>query len=189
LYVPEGWKDVRMRLARAVVFAVVCAVVSAAGHSYAGGAAVAPGVMAAGGLLALGLAYGLGGRERGPEVVLGATVGAQAVLHELFDLTAPGALAGHTHPGTGTGPGAGMVMVHLVIAVLTGWWLYRGESACWLMLRLAGRPRLVVPLLLRAVPAVEPVRPVYARTPPRPMHREPDTAPLRGPPARGPRTG
>lgn len=38
--------------------------------------------------------------------------------------------------------GLGMVLIHLVVGVLTGWWLYRGERALWLMLRLWGMPQL-----------------------------------------------
>ncbi|HUR04615.1 MAG TPA: MFS transporter [Nonomuraea sp.] len=170
-----------MRLARAIVFAVVCAAVSAAGHAFAGGGAVAPGVMVAGGLGALILAYVLSGRERGPEVVFGATVGTQASLHKLFELTAPG--TGHAHFAVG------MALVHLTIAVLTGWWLHRGESAFWLMLRLAGRPRLALPRPFRAIPAIAqaPVRPGPARAPLRPSItvRIATAEPRRGPPTRG----
>ncbi|MFD1535596.1 MFS transporter [Nonomuraea guangzhouensis] len=171
-----------MRLARAIVFAVVCAAVTAAGHAFAGGAAVAPGVMVTGGFGALALAYVLSGRERGPEVVLGATVGAQAALHKLFELTAPG--TGHAHFAVG------MALVHLTIAVLTGWWLHRGESAFWLMLRLSGRPRLALPRPFRAIPAIDPApsRPAPAwRAPLRPSitGRIATAEPRRGPPTRG----
>ncbi|MCA2226525.1 MFS transporter [Nonomuraea aurantiaca] len=170
-----------MRLARAMVFAVVCAAVTAAGHAFAGGAAVAPGVMVAGGLGALGLAYVLSGRERGPEVVLGATVGTQASLHKLFELTAPS--TGHAHFAVG------MVLVHLTIAVLTGWWLHRGESAFWLMLRLSGRPRLTLPRPFHPIPAIAAalVRPAPARAPLRTsITVQIATAePRRGPPTRG----
>lgn len=170
-----------MRLARAIVFAVVCAAVSAAGHAFAGGAAVAPGVMVAGGLGALVLAYVLSGRERGPEVVFGSTVGTQVSLHKLFELTAPG--TGHVHFAVG------MALVHLTIAVLTGWWLHRGESAFWLMLRLAGRPRLALPRPFRAIPVIAParVRPAPARAPLRPSITVliATAEPRRGPPTRG----
>ncbi|MEU7742689.1 hypothetical protein [Nonomuraea sp. NPDC049158] len=168
-----------MRFARALVFAVVCAAVTAAGHAFAGGAAVAPGVMVLGGLGALGLAYGLGGHERGPEVVFGATVGTQVALHQLFGVTTPS--SGHAHLTVG------MPLVHLTIAVLTGWWLHRGESAFWLMLRLAGRPRLALPRPLRPVPALAPIRRAPARAPLRPsITVQIATAePRRGPPTRG----
>lgn len=170
-----------MRLARAIVFAVVCAAVTAAGHAFAGGAAVAPGVMVAGGLGALVLAYGLGGRERGPEVVLGATVGTQVLLHQLFGVTAPS--SGHAHLTVG------MPLVHLTIAVLTGWWLHRGESAFWLMLRLSGRPPLALPRPFPAIPVIAPalVRPAPARAPLRPSItvRIATAEPRRGPPTRG----
>lgn len=135
-----------LRLARAIVFAVACVAVTAAGHALAGGAAIAPATLAAGGLLSLGPAWVLGGRERGPEVVLAATAAAQFALHELF-ATPMGA---HAHFGLG------MPLAHLTVALLTGWWLYRGESAFWLMLRLwlNGLPRL-----LPLAPLPTPVRP------------------------------
>jgi hypothetical protein len=176
-----------MRLARATVFAAACAAVSAAGHVLAGGAAIPPGVLAAGALGALALAYALNGRERGPHMVLGATIGAQLALHELFTRAAPGHLPmpphdampphGHFDPG--------MPLAHLAVAALTGWWLHRGESACWLMLRLWGAPGLPVPRRLRAVPCAAPARPTPPEEPPARWRTRliGAAAPLRGPPA------
>ncbi|MEV0235498.1 hypothetical protein [Nonomuraea sp. NPDC050786] len=137
-----------LRLARAVVFATVCGAVSAGGHALAGGGPVPFEVYLAGVLAALGLAYLIDGRERGPAAVLTAAIGTQMVLHQLFERLAPaaGAGAGHGHPAPG------MALVHLTVAALTAWWLHRGERALWLMIRLyAGPPPLI--RLLAAAPA------------------------------------
>ncbi|SDI42016.1 hypothetical protein [Nonomuraea jiangxiensis] len=125
-----------LRLSRAVVFAAVCGAVSAGGHALAGGGPVPFGVYLAGVLGAFGLACLIDGRERGPAAVLAATVGAQMVLHQLFERVAPGAAGdpGHAHPAFG------MALAHLTVAALTAWWLHRGERALWLVLRLYATP-------------------------------------------------
>ncbi|GLW99109.1 hypothetical protein [Microtetraspora sp. NBRC 16547] len=170
-----------LRLPRAIVFAAVCVVVSAAGHAVAGGGSVPPDVMALGAVGTLALAYALNGRERGPEVVLTATIGAQILLHELFAWSAttmlstpvpsipmpstpmpavrivPGMAAIPAAPvvlsGAGHGGhlGVGMPLAHLVLAASTGWWLYRGERAVWLMLRLWNTAPFAVLRWIRAV--------------------------------------
>ncbi|MEV4474069.1 hypothetical protein [Nonomuraea sp. NPDC049504] len=174
-----------LRLARAVVFATVCGAVSVGGHALAGGGAVPFPVYLAAVLATLALAYLADGRERGPGAVLAATVGTQMLLHQLFDRLAPGEAAGHVHGH----PAAGMLLVHLTVAVLSAWWLHRGESALWLILRLYGTPFPAVRLLVTAV-AVPDARPPAWRP------ATPETAPLlgrlvsrtisrRGPPAGG----
>ncbi|RBQ19990.1 MFS transporter [Spongiactinospora rosea] len=181
------------RLARAAVFAVVCVMVSVGGHAFAGGGLVAPGMLAAGAAGAFALAWVLSGRERGLGVVLGATTAAQVVLHELFDRTpypadpppAPLIVPGEWHHY----PGAGMTAAHLVVALLTGWWLYRGESALWLMARLWGMPVPPVPgRFALAVPCPEagPVRRAVPSDTPAPFGALDVAAPIhrRGPPAR-----
>ncbi|MEU6783267.1 hypothetical protein ABZ912_29085 [Nonomuraea angiospora] len=138
-----------LRLVRAVVFATVCGAVSAGGHALAGGGLVPFEVYLAGVLAALGLAYLIDGRERGPVAVLVATVGTQMLLHQLFERLTPAAEAGPAHGH----PAPGMALVHLTMAALTAWWLHRGERALWLLIRLYGAPRLIVPLPAAAVPA------------------------------------
>ncbi|MEU0569223.1 MFS transporter [Nonomuraea sp. NPDC005983] len=143
------------RLARAAVFAAVCVVVSAGGHVLAGGAPVTVPTLFSALLTAFGLGFMLSGRERGPEVIIGVTAGAQLLLHELFTRSASASVmyADHAHGGT---PGVGMTVAHLVVAVVSGWWLHRGESAFWLMVRLWGLAPL--PKLRRLlVGAVEPL--------------------------------
>ncbi|MEU8205848.1 hypothetical protein [Streptosporangium sp. NPDC049046] len=150
-----------LRVPRAVVFATMCLVVSAGGHALAGGGLIPPHVAVLGALIAFCVAYALNGRERGVEVVLGATIGAQILLHELFNRAAPApqamSSAEHGHSGLG------MTMIHLAVALGTGWWLHRGESALWLMIRLYGGPRPLIRLLF-AVPA-EVASPVWRAVP------------------------
>ncbi|MEV0758380.1 hypothetical protein [Streptosporangium sp. NPDC050280] len=150
-----------LRVPRAVVFATMCLVVSAGGHALAGGGLIPPYLAVLGALIAFCVAYALNGRERGMEVVLGATIGTQIVLHELFSRAAP---ASHTmSPTEHDHSGPGMTVVHLVVALGTGWWLHRGESALWLMIRLYGGPRPLIRLLF-AVP-VEVTAPVWRAVP------------------------
>ncbi|MGW6502136.1 hypothetical protein [Nonomuraea angiospora] len=137
-----------LRLVRAVVFATVCGAVSAGGHALAGGGLVPFEVYLAGVLAALGLAYLIDGRERGPAAVLVATVSTQMLMHQLFERLTPAAEAGPAHGH----PAPGMALVHLTMAALTAWWLHRGESALWLMIRLYGVPQPIV-----ALPAAVPV--------------------------------
>ncbi|MDP9842370.1 hypothetical protein [Streptosporangium lutulentum] len=143
-----------LRVPRAVVFATLCVVVSAGGHVLAGGGPVPPRLVALGAAIAFCVAYALNGRERGADVVLAATVGAQILLHELFGRAAPAphltVAADHAHPGWG------MAAVHLVVALGTGWWLHRGESALWFMIRLYGGRMPVIRLRLACAAEVTP---------------------------------
>ena len=45
-----------------------------------------------------------------------------------------------------------MTLAHLVVALGTGWWLHRGESALWLMIRLYGGRVPLIRLLFAAPP-------------------------------------
>ncbi|MFE3454895.1 MFS transporter [Nonomuraea sp. NPDC059194] len=173
-----------LRLGRAAVFAVVCVLVTAGGHLFAGGAAVPAEALFAGGVGALGLAYGLNGRERGRAAVLGLTITAQAALHALFTWAAPGSDVdtGHGHLNVG------MLAVHLTAAWLTGWWLHRGESAFWLLVRLWGAAPLAVLrwLLTARNDFLSPVRHAVPAEAPAPCSPWELVAcfHLRGPPAR-----
>lgn len=175
------------RLARAAVFAAVCVVMSAGGHTLANGAPVAAQTLLAGAIAAFALGFSLNRYERGPEVVVTVTAGAQITLHELFTRSAPGSMAhaDQTHAGI---PGVGMFVAHLLVAVVTGWWLYRGESAVWLMLRLWGMaplPKLRRLLVGLVGPFTPPVRVVLVAAEAK-AYRSPDLARairLRGPPA------
>ncbi|MFB4195581.1 hypothetical protein [Streptomyces carpaticus] len=175
------------RTLRAAVFAALCVLLAAAGHSHAAGTPLPWWLPPAAWPVTGCAAWFLTGRERGVPVVLGATVTAQAALHAGFSVVmawsgpatgafghgAPGqppahaltlALehAGHTAhappaPGTGAGASAVMAAAHLGAALLSGLWLAFGERAVFRAAR-ALSAWLVAPLRL-------------LRRPPRPPHR------------------
>ncbi|MFI6317560.1 hypothetical protein ACIBG8_08570 [Nonomuraea sp. NPDC050556] len=153
--------DPAWRLVRATVFATVCIAASAGGHILAGGALASPGLLLLAAAGALALAYVIGGRPHSRGPVLGASVATQALLHELFSNGVPVAVgsAGHDHPGIS------MLTAHLTVAVMTGWWLHRGDSALWLLLHLLRRPSLPVLLRLTRIPSAGTPSPLPAAEP------------------------
>ncbi|WP_214414132.1 MFS transporter [Sphaerisporangium fuscum] len=169
-----------MRLARSAVFTVVCVALGMGAHRFAGGAA--PGVRTV--LVALAAVWTvsavLAGRERSPRAVMGLLVAGQVFLHQLLgasaEVAAPHAhLAGSVPPTHGVGVSAGMVLAHLTAALLTGWWLARGESAFWAVLHGAGA------YVTRRVAALLALLRRYAAPPPdlpRPRERR-DRRPVR----------
>ncbi|GAA2814081.1 hypothetical protein [Nonomuraea dietziae] len=125
-----------LRAIRATVFAVACVLVSAALHVLAGGAAVRPSTLAGAVALTWAGAFLLGRRQRGVGVLLAACFAAQYGMHHLFTAgaaTPPLAAPVHAH-GTS---GLGMLLVHVAIAVMSSWWLERGESSLATILHLA----------------------------------------------------
>lgn len=154
---PDMTTRAGFRLARAAIFAAVCVVTTALGHSMMGGTAPSAGTVTGAFAAATGGAWWLTGRERGATAVTGATIITQFVLHTLFTLThapspmgsAPGTggahgTAGmdhamhathamHTMPMSGAssahGWTTGMVLAHTLAALLCGLWLWRGEAA------------------------------------------------------------
>lgn len=145
-----------LRIARTAVFSAVCVVLAALAHAAGGGSVPAPGTAALGLGAVSVLALALGGRERHPLTVNLALAAAQAGLHELFaggtthgytgyvTVHLPGSPAGGTGlavdagmPGSGHGLAvdAGMLTAHLTATLVTGWWLARGETALWSLLR------------------------------------------------------
>lgn len=149
-----------LRFARSAAFAAVGVALAALAHTLAGGSGPAPGVFGLGfaGVLVLGLV--LSGRERSPATINVTLVGAQLALHYAFGAT-PAPAGGHEQ---GLGQDLGMLLAHLVATLITGWWLARGESALWSLLRGVGRR--FVPLTPVAVPSVRRAPHFYQRTVP-----------------------
>ncbi|MFD7455279.1 hypothetical protein [Kitasatospora sp. NPDC059827] len=91
-----------LRVLRALPFATVCLVLSAAGHVLASGDRLSPGVLLLGWVLVAAFAVLGARRERSARAIVGALLGGQAGLHLLFH--AAGAVAG-TGPAAGSGAG------------------------------------------------------------------------------------
>ncbi|MEV0349852.1 MFS transporter [Nonomuraea sp. NPDC050680] len=149
-----------LRLARSALFAAVCVTLAALAHWFADGTLPGPGHLALGAGLVTAGAAALAGRERAPVPIAVLLGSAQVLLHALFSWhAAPAPMPPGHRPATDIG----MVLCHLTATLVTGWWLARGETALWALLR-----RLAVRLLL-----VLPSCPVYPLTPPAPAYRSP----------------
>ncbi|MDH2429502.1 MFS transporter [Sphaerisporangium sp. TRM90804] len=144
-----------LRLVRASAFAVVCVTLAVLGHRVAGGAGP-PEWATTAGVAGVALAAAcMAGRERSPQTIIGSLAGAQVALHQLFDLSSGGGgsvLSLHPAHAEGLGAGIGMIVAHLTATLLTGWWLARGESALWSVLRRAGARAAVLLRRLLGVP-------------------------------------
>ncbi|MEU6718046.1 hypothetical protein ABZ897_41815 [Nonomuraea sp. NPDC046802] len=121
-----------LRAMRAAVFAAVCVLVSAALHGFAGGDPVRPDILLGASVLAWAGAYLLGGNQRGIGALLAACFAAQYGMHQLFSAgTATSVPADHEHD-----TGVGMFLVHAMTALISAWWLERGESTLAALLHL-----------------------------------------------------
>lgn len=155
-----AWHHVRvdvgrpvLRALRATVFAAACVPLSSVLHVLAGGGAIRPGFLAGATAMTWAGAYLLGARRRGLPALLGAAFGAQYGMHHLFTAGAeapPPVLAGHDHSS-----GLGMLLVHVALALMSAWWLERGESALASMVHLAVASLWAGLIVLAAAP-VEP---------------------------------
>lgn len=154
-----------LRLFRSAAFAVVCVALAVLGHRAGGGTAPTPPVLTLGFAAVFPPAAALAGRERRIGAIGGVLLAAQLGLHLLFAHTAPA--AGHpvaVHAGRAAacggpltgGPGIVMLIAHLWAALLTAWFLARGEAALWALVRLTGR------FVARAVPLLAPAGPADA---------------------------
>jgi hypothetical protein len=129
-----------VRSLRAAVFAVLCVLLAAGGHVLATGQAPSRWADAAGLVAVFAVGCPLGGRERSLSGIGGAMLVAQAGLHLGFEAARPrmamnmhGAyMASSTHALTPHATAA-----HVAAALLTTWWLRRGEAALWSLLRRA----------------------------------------------------
>ncbi|WP_248962774.1 MFS transporter [Sphaerisporangium perillae] len=130
-----------LRLARSAVFTVVCLTLASVAHWFAGGAAPAPQLLLSGGLVVMTITVALAGRERSPATVTGLLLAAQAFLHQLLGPAGTPGLPTHgpgladLPRGHGLSVSVGMLTAHLTAALLTGWWLSRGEAALWSVVR------------------------------------------------------
>ncbi|MEV4456192.1 MFS transporter [Microbispora sp. NPDC049633] len=123
------------RLARSAAFSAVCVILAVGAHRFAGGGGPTPAALLTGVLVVTAGAAVAAGRERSPQAIVGLLLGAQAFLHFLLEITASATEAGHPTWHGGLSAQTGMLTAHLTAALLTGWWLARGEEALWSVLR------------------------------------------------------
>jgi hypothetical protein len=118
-----------------MVFATVCVALATAGHVMASGEPVPPAAAVAGlaGLSVVGVV--LGGRERSLATILGGLLGGQFMLHALFAAAQHGQHLAHGHTMSQSSGGASMTLAHVLAAVVSAWWLRRGERAVWSLAR------------------------------------------------------
>jgi len=146
------------RVARAVVFATVCVGLAITGHMMVSQAPVPP-AAAVGGLLGL-TAVGavLAGTERSLATILVGLLGGQFMLHALFTAAQQGQHLAHGRSMSPSSGDTAMTFVHVAAAVVSAWWLRRGERAMWDLAKrvAAGVIRRVVlpaPVRVSAVPS------------------------------------
>lgn len=176
-----------LRLLRASVFAAVCVVLTCLGHVMAAGHAMAPWTVPVAFAGVLGVAFPLAGHERSLGTIAGGLLFGQFALHALFS----GGQAQHPHyrPVVEDGDGGlAMVGAHLVVALVSAWWLRRGERRVWRVARYAV-DALVRPLL-SLVPGCRLAAPVVVAPMPEPRVRPVGVVLrhvliLRGPPVNG----
>jgi len=186
-----------VRSLRAALFAGVCVLLAVAGHRLATG--TTPPVWADGaGFLGVFLTgWLLGGRERSLVGIGAVMLATQAGLHLAFEVAEPRAATaelgmnmagmhgrsmaahGHTlsvlagaalaHLHTMSTPATA---AHVLAALVTSWWLRRGEAALWSLLRSAVAH-------LPALAAWRRTAPTPLPTAAGPLHRSADTTPLR----------
>ncbi|MEU3982417.1 hypothetical protein AB0F77_20335 [Streptomyces sp. NPDC026672] len=136
-----------VRSLRAAVFAALCVLLGAGGHTLATGMAPPVWTQVMAFVPICGAGYLLAGRERSLAAIGGGTLTAQGGLHLVFDAVRPharmvmhGMRMSSTHALIPHATAA-----HVGAALVLTWWLRRGEAALWLLLR---RVAALVPGLL-----------------------------------------
>jgi hypothetical protein len=136
------------RAARSLVFATVCVGLAVTGHVVVSRAPV-PAPAAAGGLVALTvIGVALTGTERSLATILTGLLGGQFMLHAVFTAAQQGQHLAHGHAMGSSSGAAAMTFVHVAAAVVSAWWLRRGERAVW------GLARRIATALMRPARAL-----------------------------------
>ncbi|GAB3730152.1 hypothetical protein GCM10027590_38320 [Nocardiopsis nanhaiensis] len=175
---------------RAGVFTLVCASLSAIGHAVSSGHDVPlPGLLL-GMVVVFAMAWAASSRRQGPGMVAAWMLWGQFALHVAFSYT-QGIGAGHAEHtdavlNSDPMPAWAMIGMHVVMALVSAWWLHLGENALFAFLEFMAL--VLVPLLLvvGVVPvAREALAPRFATNDERTRTRRPylrHTRVLRGPP-------
>jgi hypothetical protein len=157
------------RAARAVVFATVCVGLAITGHMMASGAAVPPAAVVGGLTVMVTVGVALGGTERSLPTILASLLGGQFVLHALFAAAQHGQHLAHGGTAPSSSGGGTMTLAHVVAAVVSAWWLRRGERAAWALARRVAAAVVRPARALRPSPPPRPPAPRLWTVPARPV--------------------
>jgi hypothetical protein len=109
------------------------------GHVVVAQVMVAPWAIGVGFAGVLAVAWVLTGAERSLATILGGLLGGQFAFHAMFTAAQPGpSIMDHSGPPTlmtGGHGGTAMTLAHVMAAVVSAWWLRRGERAVWKLAR------------------------------------------------------
>lgn len=152
------------RLPRAMFFAAMCVVLSAAGHGLVAG--TAPPLWSFGvafGLVVAGV-YAVTGRQCSRDAILAGLWLGQVGLHTLFACASPAGPVTSARGGMAMGGmpfvSPGMVAAHAFAGLVTAWCLHRGETAMWAALSTILRwIHAAAAVWLRPVSCAKPYRP------------------------------
>lgn len=135
---------------RAGVFTLVCASLSAHGHALCSGHDVPFSGLLMGTAAVLGVSWVVSAHRHGPLTLFGWMLWGQFALHVAFShaQNLGQGHAAHTAEAIASSSlsGGRMILVHVSAALVSAWWLYRGENALFGFLRFMAISLL--PLLL-----------------------------------------
>ncbi|WP_446223105.1 hypothetical protein ACTWPB_25780 [Nocardia sp. IBHARD005] len=138
------------RVSRALVFAVLCVLLSAVGHARTSGHPLSPSTLILAVAFATAFAWAAAGRQRGLVPIVTGLAAGQGLLHLWFAIDPAVAHSSHNAPNVGDDPAA-MVAAHCLAAVLCGLWLWWGEHTTFALVRTV-YARVLLPLLLLLLP-------------------------------------
>lgn len=144
---------------RAGVFTLVCVSLSALGHAVGSGHDVPLFGLLLGGVIVAVMAWTGSARRLGLGALTARMLWGQAALHVTFSVVQwwGGDHAGHSVAGAGEpAPGGVMIATHVIMALVSAWWLRLGEDALFAFLRLMALSLTPVVLVVGAVPTLRP---------------------------------
>lgn len=180
---------------RAGVFTLVCASLSAIGHAVNSGHDVPVAGLLLGMVVVFAMAWAASSRRQSPWMLTAWMLWGQLALHVTFAY-AQGAGSGHAdlaHAGQAEAvlaqepmPAWAMITMHLVMALVSAWWLHLGENALFAFLRFMALALIPILLVVGATPTVrETAAPRFSATDEHSRSRPPylrHSRVLRGPP-------
>lgn len=142
-----GWNDARTmpeqqpcRLFRAGIFTLVCASVSAHGHRSTSGDDIPLGGLLVGMAVVFTIAWAASHRRQGPAMLTAWMLWGQLALHLAYS-AGTSSDDGHTVHLVGTSealptsPSGPMLATHVMVALVSAWWLGQGEKLLFRFLR------------------------------------------------------